>query len=92
MPGRPPALVRRRKGEPLQVLALIVDEVKFEVPRFKFHELAVGGALDAFPQAFADALYFDWAYSGTGRTVALAGLPAAAVAVGLVLLANSPPS
>lgn len=53
--GKPPALVRRRPGQPMEVLALIVEEVSFEAERFDFYGLATGGAVAAFPQAFEDA-------------------------------------
>lgn len=54
-PGKPPALVRRKKGQPLKVLVLIVEEVSFEAERFDFYGLATGPALDAFGPAFTDA-------------------------------------
>lgn len=33
-PGHPPALVRKRPGQKMEVLALIVEEVRFDAPRF----------------------------------------------------------
>jgi len=54
-PGEPPALIRKQPGRPMEVLALIVEEVRFDAPTFDFYGLATGGALDAFPQAFTDA-------------------------------------
>ncbi|GJD46554.1 hypothetical protein AFCDBAGC_4436 [Methylobacterium cerastii] len=54
-PGEPPALVRKRPGQPLEVLALIVNEVSFQPQTLDFDGLATGGALDAFGPTFEQA-------------------------------------
>lgn len=54
-PGEPPALVRRTGGR-LEVLAMIVHEIHYDVARLPFYDLVTGAATAAFPAAFDAAL------------------------------------
>lgn len=51
-PGEPPALVRKRPGQPLEVLAVIPHETRYEA-RWDFYGTAARAAEDAWPNSFA---------------------------------------
>lgn len=52
-PGRPPILIRCLPVWKPEGLAIIVEEVTVDTPRFDFHGLAAAGAVKAFPQVLS---------------------------------------